>query len=160
MKTRTSTVIGLVSMFVLGFIARGSVGDGYLNFVPSVQAQEDAVSGHRTCSNRTLKGTYGIKFEGLSLTAGPIASVAQMTFDGEGHFTSSEIGRLNGQRVARTFTGPYTVNADCTGFLQFPSELVRPHEARGEIVIVDGGKEFYVLDNEDGWVANGVGKKL
>ncbi len=52
------------------------------------------------------------------------------------------------------------VGASILGFISFSSELVRPHEARGEFVIVDGGKEIFFLDNEEGWVASGVGKKL
>lgn len=35
-----------------------------------------------------------------------------------------------------------------------------PHEAHGDFIIVDGGQEFFVVDNEDGWAANGVGKRL
>ena len=81
-------------------------------------------------------------------------------FDGVGTFTSDEIGRFNGAPVQRTFTGPYTVNQDCTGFLDFSSNLSDPpHEATGNLVIVNKGQEFFVVDNEDGWATNGVGKR-
>jgi hypothetical protein len=106
-------------------------------------------------------GAYGIKFEGRSLLGGPFVSISRITFDGAGQFTTNEIGRFNGEPINRTFTGPYTVNDDCTGFLDFSSDLSNPpHEAHGDFVIVDGGKEFFVVDNEEGWAANGVGKKL
>ena len=152
--------ICLVTIFILGFIT-GRIGDGKVNLVPEAQAKGGEGNGSRRCSNRTLQGAYGIKFEGQSLTGGPIASVSRVTFDGQGEFTVSEVARFNGNLVRRTFTGPYTVNADCTGFLDFSSEITDPpHEAHGEFVIVDGGKEFFILDNEEGWVAGGVGKKL
>jgi len=76
--------------------------------------------------------------------------VSLITFDGRTSFTTSETGRFEGELVSRTFTGPYTVNADCTGFLDFSSNLSNPpHVAHGNFVIVDEGKGFFVLDNED-----------
>jgi len=87
--------------------------------------------------------------------------VSRITFDGEGTFTTNEIGRLNGAPIVRTFTGPYTVREDCTGFLDFSSNLSNPpHEAHGDFVIVDEGREFFIVDSENEWVAGGVGKRL
>ena len=63
--------------------------------------------------------------------------------------------------MERTFTGPYTVNADCTGFLDFSSNLTTPpHDVLGNFVIVEQGRETYFLDNEEGWAAIGVGKRM
>ena len=60
-----------------------------------------------------------------------------------------------------SFTGPYTVRSDCTGFLDYTTNLTDPsHTVHGEFVIVDDGKEFFVLDDEDGWQASGIGKRL
>lgn len=119
------------------------------------------------CSAQTLKGSYGIKFEGIKFAdqTSPsdrhFVSVSLITFDGHSTFTTSETGRFEGEPVSRTFTGPYIVKPDCTGFLDFSSNLSNPpHEAHGDFVIVDEGKGFFVLDNEDGWAASGVGRKL
>ena len=156
-----ATTFCLIGVFASGFLGRGLVMPGAVNLVPGAQAQEDNKPGSRKCSMRTLKGVYGIKFEGQKLIGGPLVSISRITFDGEGHFTTNEIGRFNGNPVQRTFTGPYTVSEDCTGFLDFTSNLsVPPHEAHGDFVIVDEGQEFFVVDNEDGWAASGVGKKL
>ena len=162
MNTRTSrTVVYLVSAFIVGLLADRMVADRKITLVADVQAaQENEDPSHHTCSDRTLRGTYGLKLEGRSLAAGPFASVSQLRFDGNGHMTGSEIGSLNGQIVQRTVAGSYTVNADCTGFIIIPSTLVRPHDARGDFVLVDGGREFFMIDNEEGWVLNGVGKKF
>ena len=117
--------------------------------------------GSQTCSTKTLKGSYGIRFEGSKLGAGLYVSVSRVTFDGQGQFTVSEIGRSNGSLVERTFTGPYVVNGDCTGYLDYSSTLTNPpHQAHGNFVIVDQGQEFFVIDNEDGWEASGVGKRI
>lgn len=162
MKNSKKTIFGtlcLLGMFAAGLFWRDNVPSGF-DIVPSVQAQT-ANGGARRCSVRTLNGAYGVKFEGQKINQGPFVSISRMTFDGDGHFTTSEIGRLNGNPVERTFTGPYTVNEDCTGVLDFSSTLSNPpHEAEGNFVIVNEGREFFVVDNEEGWAANGVGKKL
>ncbi len=147
----------LLCLLGLAFAWYGFVG------LATVEAQGNS-GGMGRCSVRTLSGAYGIKFEGQKLeapNAGLFASVSRVTFNGRGQFTSSEIGRLNGLLIQRTFTGPYVVNEDCTGFLDFSSSISNPpHMAHGELVIVNNGQEFFVLDNEDGWVASGVGKKM
>ena len=162
MNTRISrTMIYLVSAFVVGFLADRIVANGEIPFVADAQARGNEGSDQRTCSNRTLQGTYGLKVEGQS-PVGPFASVSQITFDGIGKISGFEIGSLGGQIVQRLVSGNYTVNADCRGFIIIPSEIVpgNPHQARGDVVLVDGGKEFFIIDNEAGWVLNGVGKKL
>lgn len=160
-KKSIASACCLAGMFALGFILRGVLAPDTMSLVTEARAQADKGPGSRKCSARTLKGTYGIKFEGQKLGTGPIASVSRITFDGEGQFTTEEIGRFNGNLIQRTFTGPYSVNEDCTGLLDFSSNITDPpHEAHGNFIIVDGGREFFVLDNEDGWVASGVGKRL
>ncbi len=146
--------IGLL-LVAAGYGLRGFASEG--NLLPSASAQEPG----RRCSLKTLKGAYGVKFEGQKLGTGPFVSVARITFDGNGTFTTNEIGRFNGELIERTFTGPYVVNEDCTGFLDFDSNITDPpHDAHGNFVIVDNGQEFFVVDNEDEWAANGVGKKI
>jgi len=154
-KVGLVTVAGLL-LFGAGYVYRGLRTDA-ASFVPNVSAQEPG----RKCSLRTLKGAYGIKFEGQKIGTGPFVSVSRITFDGNGTFTTSEIGTFHGDPLQRTFTGPYVVNEDCTGFLDFSSNItVPPHHAHGDFVIVDNGQEFFVVDNEQDWAANGVGKRI
>lgn len=150
-----AAVAGLL-LFGAGYGFRGlKVGEA--NLVPNAHAQEPG----RRCSLKTLKGSYGVKFEGQKLGTGPIVSVARFTFDGNGGFTSSEIARLNGNLIERTFSGPYVVNEDCTGFIDFTSNITDPpHEAHGDFVIVNNGQELFFMDNEEGWAANGVAKRI
>lgn len=154
-KVGLATIAGLL-LFGAGYGLRG-LRLGQVELIPNVSAQEPG----RRCSLKTLKGAYGVKFEGQKLNTGPFVSVARITFDGNGTFTTSEVGRFNGTLIERTFTGPYVVNEDCTGFLNFSSNItVPPHDAHGNFVIVNNGQEFFVVDNEDGWAANGVGKRI
>lgn len=158
LKKVAVVVIGLL-LFAAGYGLRGLRLSGD-DLVPNVTAQEPG----RRCSLKTLKGAYGIKFEGQKITgpnAGPIVSVARISFDGNGGFTTSEIARLNGTLIERTFSGPYVVNEDCTGFLDFTSNITDPpHHAHGDFVIVNNGQEFLFMDNEEGWAANGVAKRI
>ena len=152
------TVLCAVGIFAAGALVHSLTAQKAIDFVSTAQAQEQ---GSRRCSTKTLKGVYGIKFEGQKIGFGPFVSVSRIVFDGNGNFTTSETGRFNGDLVQRTFTGPYTVNDDCTGFLDFSFSLSNPpHEAHGDFVIVNNGQEFFVVDNEEGWAASGVGKKL
>ena len=161
---RTSTKSALAATLLLGTFAAGVLVRDYVrpgHFEVIALAQANNASEARRCSNRTLQGSYGIKFEGSSLSGGPFVSISLIIFDGAGQFTTTETGRFNGNLVHRTFTGPYTVNPDCTGFLDFSSNLGNtPHEAHGDFVIVDEGHEFFVIDNEAGWEASGVGKRV
>jgi hypothetical protein len=143
-------------LFTAGYTFR-SFKIGQQDLLPSVQAQEPG----RKCSLKTLKGAFGIKFEGQRIGLGPLASVSRITFDGNGTFTTSEMGTFNGALVQRTFTGPYVVNDDCTGFLDFTSHLTGPpRSVHGDFVIVNNGQEFFIVDSEENWSANGVGKRI
>jgi len=164
MKTLRITLAGSLCLLAFSITAIALLGFSPLSIVSTAQAENNGKPDHFTCSNRTLTGVYGIKFEGQTLNPanpGIFASVSRMTLDGQGHFTVSEVGRFNGQPVQRTFSGSYVVNADCTGFLDYTTALSNPpHVVHGDFVLVNGGDEFFVLDNEDNWVATGVGKKL
>ncbi|HEX3282066.1 MAG TPA: hypothetical protein VHR36_12605, partial [Pyrinomonadaceae bacterium] len=159
MKTKLAVMaLCVLSIFAAGYLVRSMLTEKSINFVSSAQAQDQ---GSRRCSLKTLKGVYGIKFEGQKIGFGPFVSVSRVVFDGDGHFTTNEIGRFNGDSIQRSFTGPYVVNDDCTGSMDFSSNLSNPpHEAHGDMVIVNNGQEFFIVDNEEGWAASGVGKRF
>jgi hypothetical protein len=145
-----------LALLTVGYALRGA-NSAQSALIPSVQAQEPG----RKCSVKTLKGAFGIKFEGEKIGFGKLVSVSRIVFDGNGTFTTNEIFVFNGVQQTRTFTGPYVVNDDCTGFLDFTSFITNPpHEAHGDFVIVNNGQEFFLLDNEEGWAANGIGKRI
>lgn len=150
----------ILSVIAVGFVFAAGVVVGRWDAARLVDVAQAQVPGSGKCSLKTLKGAYGVKFDGQRIGIGPIVSVSRFTFDGNGEFTTNEIGRFAGNEVVRSFSGEYTVNEDCTGRLEFPSNLAQPHDAHGNFVIVDNGKELYLIDNEENWAASGVGKKL
>jgi hypothetical protein len=116
-----------VSVFASVFLVAG---------VPQAQARHT-----RACSNALLQGGYGSTVGMLVLPAGtPRAVLLRFSFDGNGNFTNSVTINDNGTVTHATDFGTYQVNADCTGTI-FTNGGTRTVE----IVLVDGGKEFYSI---------------
>jgi hypothetical protein len=115
------TPIVVASMFVLGA-------------APHAQARE--------CSNASLKGAYGFH-QGQIGNGAPVGVLGRAVFDGKGNVTTTATINANGTVFhAGPGTETYTVNADCTGtIIPVPGANVNIRE----IVLVDGGKEFYIL---------------
>jgi hypothetical protein len=107
-----------------------------------------------TCSDSSLQGTYGFNYHGVNLTsdgtrASEFGGVGVETFDGEGAITSGRLmGVSGGQPIAFTFTGTYSVNADCTGAktITFDDGLAS-HYA---LVLVDRGREIETAGTDAG----------
>jgi hypothetical protein len=101
--------------------------------VPNAQA--------RQCSNASLEGAYGFLDVHTLVPAGtPFVGLGRWHFDGKGNFTNSFTSNDNGTVTHVNDFGPYTVNADCTGKI-----FIIGGTGTVEIVLVDGGKEFYEL---------------
>jgi hypothetical protein len=88
----------------------------------TVTASND--EGPRGCSNRTLRGDYGILVSGKR-PLGPdvvesFVSSAIRTYDGRGHFTQTDnfFGEIAGYQPDMPASGTYDVHADCSGTSQ------------------------------------------
>jgi hypothetical protein len=105
-----------------------------LGAVPNAQAGE--------CSNASLKGAYGFLDSHTAVPAGtPFTVLGRWNFDGKGNFTATVTFNINGTVTHGTDAGPYTVNADCTGTI-----FIVGGTGTHEIVLVNGGQEFYSLN--------------
>jgi uncharacterized membrane protein len=122
---------------------------------------------HDGCSNATLEGTYGVQFTGTLTagpSAGPIAGISIITFDGNGQFTLLQTQRLLIAGIATTvkvpFTGTYSVNPDCTQSSVLTNTLTGAIST-SEGVIVDHGRGFFALNTTAGApaVTTAVGRK-
>ena len=114
-----------------------------LGAAPKAQARE--------CSNATLQGAYGFHVGAVVMPAPPVPGailaagtprviLGRIVFDGRGSFTNTLTISDGGTVTHGTDFGTYAVNADCTGKV-FTNASTRTIE----IVIVDGGNEFYQL---------------
>ena len=120
MKKTIISLVVFASMFLVGA-------------VPNAQAGQ--------CSNASLKGAYGFLDSHTVVPARtPFTALGRWNFDGKGNFTNTVTFNDNGTVTHGNDSGPYTVNADCTGKI-----FILGGTGTVEIVLVDGGNEFYSL---------------
>jgi hypothetical protein len=70
------------------------------------------------CSQSRVAGKYGFTLNGVVILptgAVPIAAVGKAVLDAGGTVSGTEARSVGGGYADETFTGTYTVNADCTG---------------------------------------------
>jgi hypothetical protein len=98
-----------------------------------------------SCSTATLNGGYGFFVQAIILPNGIRRSIlGRLNFDGRGNFTNNLTFNEEGVVTHPTDVGTYIVNPDCTGRL-----LTNGGTRTVEIVIVDGGNEFFQLRTDD-----------
>jgi hypothetical protein len=106
------------------------------------------------CSARTLHGSYGGTVSGASAATGPLGSLIQLTFNGNGigtgkiTFMTETTGPLS---FPSTIT--YTVNSDCSGMLAGATSTGTHHF---DIVVTDSGQTFQLLGADQGVVESGT----
>ena len=146
---RTIAPTTLVIVFAIVFV---------LGAVPSAQAAG--------CSNATLQGSFGYTSVGNLIDPnlypfplfGPFAEVGRQTFDGRGNTEAAANLSANGNPVAVTISGAYTVNPDCTGTMTL---YVLPFQSYGHayFVIDEGGAEIRLIFTDPGLVESRTYKK-
>ena len=111
---------------------------------------------HRGCSVASLKGTYAFHRTGVNnVVGGPIAQIGINVEDGEGrikliHTTRSSNGAIDPWFVQHE-PGNYTVDPDCTG--TFFNNL-------NNLVVVDGGKRYFLLAASEGTIVTEEGTRI
>ena len=146
----------VISCLLIGIPVLRGIKSGIVATVHA-QVPEDS----EACSVATVKGTYGFFRTGIT-SAGPLAAVGFLTFDGEGsHSLARQTIRKGGITVFdNLFTGPildgpYDVDSDCRGKLLNPDGT-----ASGYFVVVDGGNELFNLSLTDANDVYGVFKRI
>ena len=108
----------------------------------------------RTCTNATLEGAFGFVRTG-GTSAGPLAAVGLVTYDGAGSWvTTATISRNGAYTFDAMSTGAYVVDADCTG------KVLSNGLEIGLLTLVDGGKTVLVLSEAAGDAVSEVQKKV
>lgn len=104
-----------------------------------------------TCSVATLRGDYGVQFQGTRPVPPPpfgpggiegVVAVVLRTYDGQGNTSQIENahGSVTGTLPDQPGFGTYVVNPDCTGSQRFEPRPGVVIEDR--FVIVDNGREI------------------
>jgi len=70
----------------------------------------------QNCSLARAAGKYGFNDSGTVVGIGPRVATGIFTLDAAGNLVNGKAtSSLNGQIAGEAFSGPYTVNSDCTG---------------------------------------------
>jgi len=108
---------GLTVVFAIGLIA---------SMTASARAWD------RPCSLARAAGNWSLTDQGTVVGVGPRTAVGVFTLDGAGNLINGvATSSLNGSVADETFSGPYTVNSNCTGTLN--------------VTIYSSGTELFVV---------------
>jgi hypothetical protein len=141
----TQTRLTLIAAVLASSLAMGARADGGI---------QDSTAQHRACANASLLGSFGFYRTGVT-GAGPLAAVGILHFDGYSALGSQSISRNGSFQYDLPIVGTYEVAADCTGkfFAADGTEIAR-------VVVVDEGKEFFVLSEAAGNAVYGMGRRI
>jgi hypothetical protein len=108
------------------------------------------------CSVASLKGTYAFHRTGVNnVVGGPIAQIGINVEDGKGNIKLIRTTRSQNGVILDWFEqvepGSYTVDPDCTGSFFNKSQ---------NIVVVDGGKRYFILSADPGTTVTEEGTRI
>ncbi len=111
---------------------------------------------HGICTQETLKSTYALFGQGLGSVPGfppmlPGAHAGMIIADGHGNLAGKETVNLAGTSGSDTFTGSYTVSADCVLTMTINASLGVFHLV-GTITGEGSSQEVHTIFTNSGWV--------
>ena len=149
MKRRSLWAAGIVLLLV-GLAGVLAMGTGY--------AEDENASGAK-CSEATLDGTYLFADDGFVIRDNekvPFAASGYEVYDGNGHTKGVSTTNVNGKITSKeTFSGTYTVKADCTGTGTFG-----PTQVLDYFIAPDGSKFTFVFVKPKSVVASGFEERV
>ncbi len=151
------TILMLLVIGVMWGVTVGVGSKSRVNLLPTVHAQ--TVQAQEGCSVASLNGAYGCCRTGTT-AVGPLGAVGIATFDGAGNSTAIQTIRKNGHTTSDlftdpAFTGPYEIEPNCAGKAFTPDGTVFAH-----FVVVDRGRELFIISLSPGNTVTGVMKKI
>jgi hypothetical protein len=134
-----------VVLLLVGLVGVLAIGAGY--------AKEENAS-RAKCSEATLHGTYLFADDGFVIRDNekvPFASSGYEVSDGNGHVKGIATTNVNGKVSSKeTFSGTYTVKADCTG-----SSTYTDGTHYDSFIAPDGSMLTFVQTKPSKWVLAG-----
>jgi hypothetical protein len=119
-----------------------------MGFTIVLVANSSALAKPRTCTQRTVLGTYAIGVQGITLipipgstqpVAAPFSSLMIASFDSTGTMSGFGYGAFNGIVSSSPATGTIQVNPDCTAVVNTSAGTVSYD------VILDNGDELWAV---------------
>src|SRR5215510_7705572 len=116
------------------------------------------LAGDGNCGASSLTGSFGFHLTGTNLHHNWLyAIVGRFEADGQGKLRGTATHSAQGNVSRTTFSGKYTVNADCTGtaVLTFQNEIV----SNLDFVISGDLNDVYFIDFDSGVVESGTARR-
>ena len=145
----------LVSIALAGGLLLAGITGIFIAHPRPVQAQQG-------CAVDTLRGTYGVHIQGwfpaddkAKVPTLPFAQAGLGVADGAGNIDIVVSTSMSGEILKSIrMAMKYEVNADCTGSMTpVPGSNAGPVD----FVVVDGGKQIFIVGTSPGAVLSGVG---
>ena len=154
-------VIGLLATLTPAAKGKTHAGNapGGLAKAESGTANKGDNNGQGHCTDETVKGSYGVAFDGSIFTLGQVKAAARIEFDGRGGLTGSYVESVSGIIKRGGFNGSYSVNEDCTGSAKLSGLVPGSWSVDLQGVIVNEGKEMFLVATDTGLDVSGSAKK-
>ena len=148
----------LLRSFIVGSVLLGGLLVIYhFSNTHSVHAQTG-------CDLTSFSGAYGYNETGYVYdnqgNVYILGSVGRIVADGNGGLTGAETYSFDGTVGKRTYTGTYSMNADCTGSVTLQSTGgTSTGPAHGDIVAVNNSREINFVQTDTNYIFSGTLKK-
>jgi len=115
------------------------------------------------CSVSSVAGSYGYTTSGFvassATTFVPVSAVGKITFDGHGNVSGSQTRVVAGSPLDETYSGTYTVNADCTGSF---TVLVEPDTRTStlDLVWTDNTNSAVAIFTNPGFILTATARRI
>ena len=150
--------MNMMNFKIQGFFTTLIIGSVSALTISDAISQKANAQAAPSCNNATIRGSYGSKFTGTFGTQ-EVASVGLVKFNGEGNFQGTDTLSFDSSIFPnRTLIGTYNVKQDCTVQIVFASSLNETVFFSG--TIVDGGKEIFIIETNQGSAIVGTFKKV
>jgi len=116
-----------------------------------------------TCSNASLKGSFGFTISGNNNFFGPFAFSGRFAADGKGNITSgSGTESIAGDVVSGVpFIGTYTISPDCTGHAIITFVRSDNQQQAGlDFTMVNDGKGIMFMSSDEQTTETGTAQKI
>ena len=137
-------------VLVVGLVGVLAIETGYA---------KDENASRAKCSEATLHGTYLFADDGFVIKDNekvPFATSGYEVYDGNGHTRGVVTTNVNGKITSKeTFSGTYTVKADCTG-----SSTYTDGTRYDDFIAPDGSMETYVPTKPSNLVSAGLEQQV
>jgi len=125
---------------------------------PSLSAEDHG----RQCSYNSVAGTFGYAVTGTRNGVGPVAGAGQLTFHRDGSITDGkQTVSFNGVIADETYSGTYTVEADCSGsFTVVVQSPIAPRTSTVNLVWVSDGNAAKAIFADPGTILTADAKRI